>query len=278
VIIGIDIGSSTTKTVSIEGGKLARKIKTRAADAVTSATGALGKLLLENNIGMADIQRIAITGAGASRIKSDIFGIPTRRIDEIEAIGTGGIFLAETWCGVKPGQDPIIIANVGTGTAIIEAGKGGITHLGGSGVGGGTIYGLAKKLLPTSDFNSILNLAKDGDLDQVDLLLKDITETDISFLNRESTAANFGKMLDSAGNADMALAILNMVYQVIGMLSVFAARSKNLDRVIVTGNGSNNPIGKQVLKIITGMYGIRFEYPPDAEYTTAIGAALSWGI
>jgi type II pantothenate kinase len=278
VIVGIDIGSSATKTVSVEDGKLARKIKTRAADAVTSATGALGKLLLENNIGIADIQGIAITGAGASRIKSDIFGIPTRRIDEIRAIGTGGIFLAETWCGVKAGADPIIIANVGTGTAILQAGKDGIVHLGGSGVGGGTIYGLAKKLLPTSDFNGILELAKDGDLDQVDLLLKDITETDISFLNRESTAANFGKMLDSAGSADMALAILNMVYQVIGMLSVFAARSKNLDRVIVTGNGSNNPVGKEVLKVITGMYGVRFEYPPDAEYTTAMGAAFSWGV
>jgi type II pantothenate kinase len=278
VIIGIDIGSSTTKTVSVEGGKLARKIKTRAADAVTSATGALGKLLLENDIGISDIQGIAITGAGASRIKNDIFGIPTRRIDEIEAIGTGGIFLAETWGGVKPGWNSIIIANVGTGTAIIEAGKDGITHLGGSGVGGGTIQGLAKKLLPTSDFNSILELAEKGDLDQVDLLLKDITETDISFLNRETTAANFGKMLGSAGSADMALGILNMVYQVIGMLSVFAARSKNLDRVIVTGNGSNNPIGKQVLKIITGMYGIRFEHPPDAEYTTAMGAAFSWGV
>ncbi|MDR0449996.1 MAG: pantothenate kinase [Treponema sp.] len=277
MIIGIDIGSSTTKTVSVEGGKLALKIKTRAADAVTSAAGALGKLLLENDIGMAAVQGIAITGAGASRIKSDIFGIPTRRVDEIKAIGTGGIFLAETYCGAEPGGNPLIIANVGTGTAIIEAGKDGIAHLGGSGMGGGTIQGLAKKLLPTSDFNSILELAKEGDLDQVDLLLKDITETDISFLNRETTAANFGKTLDSAGSADLALAILNMVYQVIGMLSVFAARSKNLDRVVVTGNGSNNPIGKQVLKIISGMYGIRFEYPPDAEYTTAIGAAFSWG-
>ncbi|MDR0998977.1 MAG: pantothenate kinase, partial [Treponema sp.] len=192
-------------------------------------------------------------------------------------IGTGGIFLAET-CGVKSKGDSIIIANVGTGTAIIQAGKDGIVHLGGSGVGGGTIQGLAKKLLPTSDFNGILELAKEGDPDQVDLLLKDITETDISFLNRETTAANFGKMLDSAGSADIALGILNMVYQVIGMLSVFAARSRNLDRVIVTGNGSNNPVGKQVLEIITGMYGIRFEYPPDAEYTTAMGAAFSWAV
>ncbi|GHT74269.1 hypothetical protein FACS1894124_3890 [Spirochaetia bacterium] len=110
---------------------------------------------------------------------------------------------------------------------------------------------------------------------QVDLLLEDIMETDISFLNRESTASNFGKMLDTAKSGDIALAILNMVYQVIGMLSVFAAKSRNTDRVIVTGNGSDNALGKQVLAVITGMYQVQFEYPEDAAYTTAIGAGLS---
>ncbi|GHV65066.1 type II pantothenate kinase [Spirochaetia bacterium] len=270
MIIGIDIGSTITKTVSIENGRMIKKIKTRAADAVTSATGALGKLIIENDINIADVQGLAITGAGAYKIKNDIFGIPTKRIDEIHAIGIGGMFLV--------GEDHIIITNVGTGTAVIEAGKGGIFHLGGSGVGGGTIYGLAKKLLPTADFNGVLDLAKTGNLNQVDLLMEDIMETDISFLNKESTASNFGKMLDSAGYGDIALGILNMVYQVIGMLSVFAAKSKNLSRVIVTGNGSNNPVGKDVLKIITDMYGIEFVYPENAEYTTAVGAGLSWNI
>jgi type II pantothenate kinase len=276
MIIGIDIGSTTTKTVSVENGVLARKIKTRAQDAVTSAAGALGKLLIENDIDISSISGIAITGAGASKIKNDIFGIPTKKVDEIKAIGTGGLFLARTGCDLEPGMDSIVIANVGTGTAIIQAGKDGIIHLGGSGVGGGTIYGLAKKLLPTADFGGIMELAKEGKLNQVDLLLEDITDTEISFLSRESTAANFGKMLDSATSPDIALAILNMVYQVIGMISLFAARSVGADRVIVTGNGSNNPVGKQVLRAISDMYGIRFDYPPDAEYTTATGAALSW--
>ncbi|MDR0400885.1 MAG: pantothenate kinase [Treponema sp.] len=276
MIIGIDIGSTTTKTVSVEDGVLVRKIKTRAQDAVTSAAGAFGKLLIENDIEITGVSGIAVTGAGASKLKNNLFGIPTQRVDEIKAIGTGGLFLAETYCAVKPRTDRIVIANVGTGTAILQAGKDGIAHLGGSGVGGGTIYGLAKKLLPTADFSGIMELAKDGKLNQVDLLLEDITDTEISFLPRESTAANFGKMLDSALNSDIALGILNMVYQVIGMISVFAARSVGVDRVIVTGNGSNNPVGKQVLRIINEMYGIRFEYPPDAEYTTAVGAALSW--
>jgi type II pantothenate kinase len=83
-------------------------------------------------------------------------------------------------------------------------------------------------------------------------------------------------MLDSARNEDIALGLLNMVYQVIGMLSVFAAINKNTDRVVVTGNGSGNLIGRRVLADITAMYQVHFEYPDNAEYTTAIGAGLSW--
>ncbi|HCC36631.1 MAG TPA: pantothenate kinase [Treponema sp.] len=267
MIIGIDIGSTTTKAVSIENGKLTRMMRVRASDAVTAATGAFGKMILENEIKINTIEKIMITGAGASKIKNDIFGIPTKRVDEIHAIGTGGMFLS--------GMDNIIITNIGTGTVIIEAGKKGIFHFGGSGVGGGTIWGLAKKLLPTAEFAGIMELAEIGNLSQVDLLLEDISDNDISFLGKEATAANFGKMLDTATNGDIALAILNMVFQVIGMLSTFAARAKNTDKVIVTGNGSRNQIGRKILLAISEMYGIKFIYPEHAEYTTAAGAGLS---
>ncbi|MCL2804785.1 MAG: pantothenate kinase [Treponema sp.] len=267
MIIGIDIGSTTTKAVSIEDGNVTRKIKTRAADAVTSATGALGKIVLENGIKINAIEKIKITGAGASKIKDDIFGIPTGRVNEIEAIGIGGMFLS--------GMSNIIITNIGTGTVIIEAGERGIFHFGGTGVGGGTILGLAKKLLPAAQFSDIMELAKTGKLNQVDLLLGDITDTSLSFLNGESTASNFGKTLDTASPPDFAMAIINMVYQVIGVLSVFAARANSVNRVIVTGRGSNNVIGQSVLAEISRMYGIEFIFPQSAEYTTAIGAGLS---
>lgn len=282
MIIGIDIGSTTTKAVSIEDGKLTRQVKTRAEDAVTAATGALGKIVLENGIKMDAIKKIKITGAGASKIKEDIFGIPTIRVKEIDAIGIGGMFLTGREFSAKLGgglnMGNIIITNIGTGTVIIEAGeiegKRYISHFGGTGVGGGTILGLAKKMLPTAEFNGILELAKTGTLSHVDLLLGDITDTSISFLNDESTAANFGKMLDTANHGDIALAIINMVYQVIGVLSVFAAKAKNTESVIVTGNGSKNQIGQKILSAITAMYGIEFVYPEFAEYTTAVGAGL----
>jgi len=266
MIIGIDIGSTITKAISIEGGTVLKKIKTRAQDAVTSATGAFGKIIIENGLKMPDIERIMITGAGSTKIEGDLFGIPTVRVSEITAIGIGGMYLS--------GQNNIIIVNVGTGTAIIEAQADKIIHLGGSGVGGGTILGLAKKLLSLSDFKDIMELAVLGNLDPVDLLLEDITITDFSFLDKKSTASNFGKVLDTARHEDIALGIINMVYQVIGMLSVFAARSRNINKVIVTGSGSHNPLGQKVLTEITRMHSVAFEYPEDGEYTTAVGAGL----
>lgn len=266
MIIGIDIGSTITKAVSLEKGQIVRKIKTRAADVITSATGALGKLIVENGIKMPEIKRVMITGAGATKIKEDLFGIPTVKVNEITAIGTGGMFLS--------GLENIIIANIGTGTAVIQASKDEIVHLGGSGVGGGTILGLGKKLLAMSDFKDIMELASLGNLDPVNLLLEDIMETDLSFLDKKTTVSNFGKMLDTARNEDIALGIINMVFEVIGIISVFAARSRNIDRVIVTGSGSYNPLGKIALTEITRMHSITFEYPEDADYTTAVGAGL----
>jgi type II pantothenate kinase len=267
MIIGIDIGSTTTKAVAVDRGQIAAKIMTEAMDAVTSVTGAFGKLIIENDIRIGDVGRIIITGVGASKIRQDIFGIPTGRIDEMTAIGIGGMF--------QSGQEHIIICNVGTGTVIIEAEGDRISHLGGTGVGGGTILGLSKRLLGTTDFKGIMAQAVRGDIKTVDLLMEDIMDTTLSFLSREVTASNFGKMLDTAKNEDIALGLLNMEYQVIGMLAVFAARSKNLNRIVITGSGSDNDIGKKVLAAITGLYGIAFDYPPDGEYTTAIGAGLS---
>ncbi|GAB1474445.1 hypothetical protein MASR2M69_18860 [Bacteroidota bacterium] len=82
-------------------------------------------------------------------------------------------------------------------------------------------------------------------------------------------------MLDTAQKEDMALGIINMVFQVIGVISVFAAKSRGASSVMVTGNGSKNLIGRGILEEISNLYDIRFDFPQDAEYATAIGAALS---
>jgi len=224
-------------------------------------------MIMESKTRISDVEKIIVTGAGSLKINSEIFGIPTSKINEIEAIGIGGMFLSKS--------DNIIITNIGTGTSVIEATKEKITHLGGTGVGGGTIIGLAKELIKTQTFDNILNLADKGDLTQVDLLIEDISDLEISFLDRKATAANFGKMLDTARKEDIALAIINLVYQVIGVISIFAAKSRGHDNVLITGNGSKNRIGRKILEEVSRMYGTNFIFPVEAEFATAIGAALS---
>lgn len=267
MVIGIDIGSTTTKVAAVGSGNEIIKIKTKAIDAITSATGAFGKMIMENHFRLENIENINITGAGASKITGNLFGIKTNKTDEMIAIGIGGKYLSK--------KERIVISNIGTGTAIIEVDGDIINHIGGTGVGGGTIIGLAKGLLKMTDFDTILQYAKKGNINNVDLNIGDIAETNIGFLNKEFTASNFGKMLDIAEKEDIALGIINLTYQVIGMLSVFAAKSKHNDTVVVTGNGSNNPIGQDILNGISKMYNITFEFSADAEYATAIGAALS---
>ena len=90
MVIGIDIGSTTTKVAAIDSNHDIIKVKTRAIDAITSATGAFGKMIMENHFKLENIEKINITGAGASKITDNLFGITTNRIDELKAIGSGG--------------------------------------------------------------------------------------------------------------------------------------------------------------------------------------------
>jgi type II pantothenate kinase len=267
IVIGIDIGSTTTKSVAIFPDNSFKTLTTRAFDPITSATGALGKMVMENHLQIPSIRSIVLTGAGATGIQGNLFGIDTYKIDELQAIGLGGMYLS--------GQSGLLITNIGTGTALVEAHPERITHIGGTAVGGGTILGLAKAMLKTSEIQNIFKLAEKGRIGQVDLLIGDIVDADMGFLKKEMTASNFGKLLDSAREEDIALGILTMVYQVIGTVSSFAAKSRSISRVVVTGSASNGSIGKRILDAIGKMYGITFIYPQHAAYATAIGAALS---
>ncbi len=76
-------------------------------------------------------------------------------IPEPDSIGEGACSLT--------GRDNLIVASIGTGTAFVHA-KGGVyTHLCGTGVGGGTLKGLAVKVLGERDMRRFDHMAMDGD-------------------------------------------------------------------------------------------------------------------
>lgn len=268
-IIGIDVGGSTTKIVGYtDGGKLIGLLKVEAADPLTSAYGALGKFINTHALLLTDVQQIILTGVGASLFKKNIYNIPTSTVDEFKAIGLGGLELS----GKKEG----LIISMGTGTAFVRAGKDGIRHIGGSGVGGGTVLGLCAKLCGATSFRTVSEMAEQGVLDKVDLNIKDISTGKISTLSPDTTASNFGKMEDGVAAADLALGVLNMTYQTVGMMAVFACRNDVVKDVIITGTLSQEPFARKVFRELHKMHGVHFIIPNNALYATATGAALSY--
>lgn len=269
VIIGIDVGGSTTKIVGYyEDGKLIGRLQVEAADPQTSAYGALGKFINTKKLSLSQVKQIVLTGVGASLFKGDIYGIPARQVDEFQAIGLGGLALS--------GKEEGLIISMGTGTAFVRADKKGIRHIGGSGVGGGTVLGLGRALCNARSFDTVVELAEHGDLKKVDLNISDISAGVISSLSPEVTASNFGKMADGMTPEDLARGILNMVFQTIGMLAVFACRQHEVKDVILTGTLSKVPLAKHLFKQVERLYSVKFIIPPHSIYATATGAALSY--
>ena len=269
VIIGIDVGGSTTKIVGYtDKAKLVGMLKVEAADPLTSAYGALGKFINENGLALKDVKQIILTGVGADLFKKKVYGISTSTVDEFQAIGLGGLALSN--------KEEGLVVSMGTGTAFVRAGKEGIFHIGGSGVGGGTVLGLGGKLCGIKSFKTLIALAQTGKLNKVDLNIGDISTRAISNLTKEITAANFGKMEDGFTPADLAAGVLNMVFQTVGMMAVFACRNEKMKDVILTGTLSQVPLAKKTFQLLHNMHGVNFIIPKNAIYATATGAALSY--
>ena len=268
VILGIDIGGSTTKIVGLRtDGSVVSMLRVRAEDQVTSLYGALGNYLTSNGLSLGDVRRVVLTGVGASYVDGDVFGLPTCRVDEFQANGTGALALS--------GQTSGVVVTMGTGTAFLwaEAGKE-VRHLCGSGIGGGTLGGLCRKLVGMERFYQIKKLAAQGDLSHVDLTISDIARDPASTLDPNMTAANFGDLSEDATPADLAAGAVNLVLQAIGTMTVLACQSCHTDTVIVTGSMTTLDQAEPNFAAFEKLYGIHYVIPESATFATAIGAGL----
>ncbi|MBQ7335979.1 MAG: type II pantothenate kinase [Clostridia bacterium] len=276
-VIGIDVGGTTTKIVGFrkhEYGKpeLISPQFVRATDPLTSIYGAFGKFTAENGLELEDIDRILMTGAGCSVIKKSIYNCECIPVPEFSSSGIGGLYLS--------GLSEAIVVSMGTGTALNHAKKTGnkfdIKYLGGTGVGGGTLVGLSRKLTGVDTVEHIERLCAEGNLDNVDLRIKDISQNHTYHgINENLTAANFGKVSDMASPADLALGIANMVAETIAMLSIFAARSYQIKDIVLIGNLTTLAPVRNVFESLADNFGVRFIIPENAQFGTVIGAALN---
>jgi len=266
-IIGIDIGGSNTKIVGMKDNKLVGACSVRASDPLTSAYGAFGKFLSDNQLDLHAVHRVMFTGVGSSFLQGQqIYGIPTSKVDEFRAIGLGGKFIS--------GLDRCIVVSMGTGTALVSVSGQEIAHVCGTGVGGGTITGLGERLCSSHSFSHLLELAEGGDLAKVDLCVGDITHDQLSNMKNKTTASNFGKISDSASAGDLALGLLNMVFQTVGTFAMLAAKPLQMKDIVLTGTLACMDLSRPILNELEELYEMRYLVPDRADFATAIGAAI----
>jgi type II pantothenate kinase len=260
-VISIDIGGSNTHGVMIEN----EKIIFETVENGNNSEHILNCFnRLKEKVGSNDFKLI-LTGGGARKLKKDFFSIPFELVDEISAIGKGGIHLS--------GNKDVFVVSIGTGTAFVSVKAEKFKHVGGTGVGGGTISGLSKLLLKMNpdDVEKIAKVSQNN----LDITVKDIVGGDLGKIPGDATASNFGKAREKEDEAAIASSLLNMIGEVIGVMAYFAAKSVGQEeKILLCGRvAMNSTVNRRAVETIE-LFGGKAKIPEKAEYCAAIGAAI----
>lgn len=267
ITIGLDIGSSTTKVVGYtQSGNWVGALQLDHREMAANAFDAVDEFLSKYQLKRADVARIAVTGVGSVGLMEQFEKVPVTIADEFLATAKGALFLA--------GIEKAIIVSMGTGTVLLRADGGEVRHLGGSGVGGGTLAGLCRYFYPVSGIEDIMAQMRAGDLDKVDLHIRDLVDDATYVLGGDVTASNFGKITKDATSADMMLGFANMIYETIGMMAAFTCANDSIKTVVLTGSLTALPQVSARFAAVQELTGVEFVIPENAVYATAIGAVL----
>lgn len=262
MILGYDTGTSAVKIIALNGDSV---VATKSIIGSEKEAGALlQEFLSENNISAESVTALAVTGVGAEKSCIDGFEGKIKVVSEIEATGEGGSWLS--------GLDEAVVVSIGTGTSLALAKNGSFTHIGGSGVGSGTLRGISKKMFGTTDVTELFKLAEQGNRLTVDITIGDLfSGTDT--LPLDLTASNLAKASDNATSEDWAMALVNTVMEVAGSHAALACNGFGVKNVVITGGISQTKIAKTVYDGFSKLYNLNYVIPEYSGFATAIGAA-----
>jgi type II pantothenate kinase len=260
LIVGIDRGASFTDFAVVKGTALIDHLSVETRDWAVIGN-ALNRIRERHPAG-----QVAFSGAST--------GIPVEIRDlavivpEIESIGLGGAALA--------GLRECLVVSMGTGSAMVHVNASSVTHVGGTGVGGGTIKGLAKLLCNVEDAAALEQLALQGNAARMNLTIGDLGLENISFLSADATVSNFAN-IKSENREDTAAGILSLVAETIGIIASLCARHAGCsDSIVAVGKVSANQHIRATLGRVGKLYQTRFLYTVHPGCATAYGAALQY--
>jgi type II pantothenate kinase len=259
-MIGIDRGASFTDFAVIESGGLVEtlSIEKRDWDSITD--------IYDDLTARCQTRHTVFTGSTAdmpAKLKKEV-----QLISEIDAIGFGGSALANF--------SDCIVVSIGTGTAIVHFSEHGARHVGGTGLGGGTIKGLSSIICSLEDPLQIEAQALKGNPSKINLTLSDLGYEGLSFLDSDMTASNFADVKSNKPE-DMAAGILRLVGETIGIIASMCAREfKCRDRIVTVGKVANSQFIRHTIDLVGKLYQTHFTFPENPGYATVYGAAVKY--
>ena len=272
-ILSMDLGSTNFKAIVLKISETKDEVNIDLIGKVRIKTTDFALFIYEiiekYNIAIDEIEKIIATGTGSSLIEDKYKGIEIVKIDEFNAIAYGGLVLSN----FEKGN----IVSIGTGTTIVYSDMYETIRLGGTGLGGGTLVGLGKAILSSIyddnpdivNFNTLIDMAKKGNKNNVDLLIGDINKGDIGNMTPDITAANFAAIYKKAKSEDYIDATLNMILENISLLVKALHRDAP---IIYIGTMVADEHVRARLKKIAEYTGDNITFVNDTEYAIAIGA------
>ena len=260
--IGVDVGASLAKLTLREGGALRHELLP--ADAI--------ERVAERVVSLAP-RTLGLTGAGAGELARRVAG-ESVRVTEFAAWGAG---VRRLLAAQRPEvSEPYLLVSLGTGTSVLLAQGMGVSRVGGTALGGGTVMGLGGLLLGGASFEEIIALAAKGDRRRVDLLVSDIYRPGEIALLGDATAANFGKpgvheRTPEAG--DLSHAIMGLVGENVALICAGLAAAHGVRRIVYGGSTlRGNAALRDVLALITAAFGREGVFLAEGEFAGALGA------
>lgn len=264
--LGADIGGSAVKLIAADKSGNILASRKYAADGSGEHLEAEVKAMLDEAGLTAPPQHIFLTGAGNDIAEHRFGDIPRIYSEEFGCFPRGAQKLS--------GISKAVFVSIGTGTAFVTADEDKLTHIGGSGVGGGTLAGLADLTMNVTDSETVNRLISEGDPAKVDLTMGDICKGILGGLAANVTAANFGSRHISHEPAHIAAGLANMVFQTAGVMAAFACKGTDFTEAVFVGAMSEIPEGKAILEAVGDLHGLKFTVPPKAAYAGALGAVI----
>ncbi len=269
--IAVDLGMTNIDLVVEENGMRHQwMLPNRHVEALQQLRGALDSLvvLLKSDSLPADAL-IGVTGGRYRQLPDVVDHRRIHKVDEMCAVGFGGLALA--------GVDQALVVSAGTGTAMVNANWKVCQHITGSAVGGGTLLGLARVILGTTNVEEIDDLALKGDASAVDVTLTEAVGGEIGKLPADANAVNLGKLagMTNPKRKDLAAGLVRLVAQVISVIAINAARAESLAATVMLGHLMDLESIRREVDLVGRFYDWTFTVPADPGFGTALGVLMA---